>query len=123
MLETEFRCLEHPAFSYYARLQRVHRFVGTNFDRPIHLDDVARVAGCERTYFSRFFREKTGVTFTDWLSRFRVKKAVELLGEHNLSITELAGLVGYQDLRTFERSFKEIVGVTPVELKRRLRPS
>jgi len=110
------------SFAYYRRLNRLRQFVLEHLEEPIDLADAARVASLERTYFCRFFRHKVGVGFRQWLNEIRIQRAEELLSEHNLAITEVALAVGFRDLRTFERAFKRVAGVTPHAYKRRVRP-
>ncbi len=119
---TELTGVRKEAFSYYRRLDRVRRYVRTHIGEPITLAEVAGIAGLERTYFSDFFHAKTGVCFRDWLSSVRVGHATELLRARNLSVTEVAFRAGFGDLRTFERACKRWAGMTPIQLKQKLRP-
>ena len=63
------------------------------------------MAAMEKTYFSSFFHSKVGITFSNWLQYLRVAQAVKLLETGDYSITEVAFQVGFNDLRTFERTF------------------
>jgi AraC-like DNA-binding protein len=113
---------ERRIFSYYLPLQRVREYVEKNLSEPISLRAAASAAGLEEKYFSAFFHRKTGVCFRDWLAGCRVDRAIEILTEHDDTITSVAGSVGFQDLRTFERSFKRLTGLTPREFKRSVAP-
>lgn len=106
------------AFEYYTSLRKVHRYVADHYPEPLSLAKAARVAGVERTYFSTFFREKVGISFTAWLRHFRIKRAIRLMREHDLQISEVAFEVGFGDLRTFERAFKKCTGRTARDFKR-----
>jgi AraC-like DNA-binding protein len=111
------------AFRYYDRLERVRQYVITNLEKPLSLADIARVAGTERKYFSAFFGEKTGSRLSVWLHHVRLKAAKNLLRARNHTIADVAVLVGYRDLGTFERNFKRYVGMTPRDFKNHVRPS
>jgi AraC-like DNA-binding protein len=113
---------EARIFSYYLPLQRVREFVDRNLSEPIPLRTAARAAGLEEKYFSAFFHRKTGVCFRDWLAGRRVERAIEILKQRDDTITSVAASVGFQDLRTFERAFKRLTGVTPREFKRSVAP-
>jgi|GEM_PF-1195590 len=113
---------ERRIFSYYLPLQRVREFVERNLSEPISLRVAASAAGLEEKYFSAFFHRKTGVCFRDWLAGRRVDRAIEILTQHDDTITSVAASVGFQDLRTFERSFKRLTGLTPREFKRSVAP-
>ncbi len=90
-----------------------------HYAEPLSLEIVAGVAGLEKTYFSRFFHEKTGVCYREWLSWFRVARATDLINSRHLTVTEIAFAVGFQDLRTFERSFEKWTGECPRDAKKR----
>jgi AraC-like DNA-binding protein len=77
----------------------------------------------EKTYFSAFFREKIGVPFSQWLSRHRIERAVDLMKSRNYAISEVAARVGFQNLRTFERHFKRHTGQTPRDFERSVPPA
>ncbi len=94
--------VHHEAFSYYARLSPVLRFVTANVAMPISLTAAAKLAGLERKYFSAFFHSKVGATFTEWVRILRVSRAMELMRIHDNSIVRIAFAAGFQDVRTFE---------------------
>ncbi len=112
---------EH-AFQYYSRLTRVKKHVEQYYTEEISLENAAQIAAPEKTYFSKFFREKVGITFTLWLRQFRVEKAIEIIKTRKESIINIAFEVGFQDLRTFERAFKKHTNLTAGEFKRSILP-
>jgi two-component system response regulator YesN len=114
--------IQDSAFSYDLRLGRVKEYVDEHSNRAITRDEIAAVAGLEPSYFSRFFHERTGVRFTDWLTYIRITHAKTLLIAHDTPITQVALAVGYQDLRTFERAFHRFVGMTPTRFRKTARP-
>ncbi len=115
--------LNEEALQYYARLQRVQRFVEENYSEEISLDRAAGIAGMERTSFSRFFSSKVGVSFTQWLTKVRIAKARDLMKKSNYSISDITYAVGFSDLRTFGRAFKKLTDLTPLQFKKTVRPS
>lgn len=110
------------AFAYYPRLKRLKDHVDQHYDEELSLAVAARITGLEKKYFSTFFHEKTGVCFKDWLAHVRIARALEMLKAQDVSITRTAFAVGFQDLRTFERTFKRCTGMTPSAYKRKVRP-
>ncbi len=106
------------AFNYYPRLKRLHQYVDQSYSEPISLKKAAGIAALESSYFSSYFRAKVGITFTDWLRQVRIVKAMELMKASDFSITHIAYEVGFGDLRTFERAFKQHTGTTPREFKK-----
>ena len=116
------RGLNGEAFSYYARLTPVARFVEAHVSKPISLDDAAKLAGLEKKYFSSFFHSKVGTTFTEWVRIIRVNRAMELMRAQEDSIPRIAFAAGFRDVRTFERAFKRLVGLTPKVYRSSVRP-
>ncbi len=110
------------AFDYYPRLKRLREYVEQNYSEPIPLEKAASVVALESSYFSSYFRAKVGITFTDWLCRVRLKKAMELMKSSDFSITEIAYAVGFVDLGTCGRAFKRHTRMTPKEFKKSVRP-
>jgi len=109
--------VNYAAFQYYSRLQRVKKYVDECYSEEIPLAKAASIAATEKTYFSTFFRKKVGITFTDWLRRIRVAKAIEIMETRNQSICDIAFEVGFGDLRSFERAFKRYTNLTAREFK------
>ncbi len=101
------------AFEYYTRLQRVKQYVDDNLHGGISLQQAADQAGLEKKYFSTYFRAKTGLCFSVYLTRQRIRQAKRMLLQRDHSVTEVAFAVGYQDLTTFERAFKRCTEMTP----------
>ena len=114
--------INEKAFTYYGRLKKIRDFVNENYAEEIPLQKAAQIAAMERTYFSTFFRQKVGITFSEWLRLLRVSRAIEMISTSNYSISHVAFAVGFGDLRTFERAFKQYTGKTPSEFKRSQRP-
>ncbi len=109
--------VNYHAFQYYSRLTRVKKHVEQYYTEEISLENAAQISATEKTYFSAFFREKVGITFTEWLRQFRVEKAIEIIKTRNESIIDIAFEVGLGDLRTFERAFKKYTNLTAREFK------
>ena len=103
---------------YYPRLKRLHQYVEQSFSEHLPLEKAAQIAALESSYFSSYFRAKVGITFTDWLRQVRIRKAMKLMKASDFSITEVAFEVGFGDLRTFERAFKQYTRRTPREFKK-----
>ncbi len=110
------------AFDYYARLRRVKAYVEQCPGEDLSLSAAAEVAGLEAKYFSAYFRRKTGLCFSDWVARIRVAQAQAMMQARDYSVTEVAYSVGYKDVRTFQRAFKRLTGMTPRSFRARMRP-
>lgn len=88
-------------------------YIINNFNKSITLKDVADEVFLSQNYLSELFKKETGEGFYDFISKYRIRKAKEILITTNLKIYEVAQKVGYNDSITFGRAFKKITGRTP----------
>lgn len=86
--------------------------------KELSLKEVADAAGISRTYFSKMFKDTTGEKYWDYLSRYRIEKAKELLLNTNLGQARISEQVGYNSEFHFSRKFKEIVGTSPNKFRK-----
>ena len=89
------------------------------FARPLDIPSLARVAHVSPAHFSRQFRATFGETPHRYLQRRRVERAMELLRETALPVTEICFDVGFNSLGTFSRTFRQVVGESPSSYRAR----
>lgn len=111
------------ALSYYVSLRRVKEHVNQHSTEHFSLEKAAKVACLEARYFSKYFHQKVGVTFSCWRTLLRLAEAQKLILSADFSISHVAHAVGFEDIRSFERSFKKYTGLTPREFKKSAAPS
>jgi AraC-like DNA-binding protein len=104
---------EKPNIPVFARLQPSLRFVEEHFAGRIQAEHVARLCGLTRFAFSRAFRSAFGLTFRDYVVRFRIGEACKLLKDGTRSITDVTYAVGFNDSSYFARMFRRYAGVLP----------
>lgn len=80
---------------------------------------LARVSGVSEAHFARSFKEAFGVPPHRYLLTRRIERATQLLRETDLSITEIAFETGWSSLGTFGRTFRDVTGKSPGELRAR----
>lgn len=95
-------------------------YIIDNFNKNITLKDVADEVFLSQNYLSELFKKEIGEGFYDFLSKYRIKKAKEILITTNLRVYEVAQKVGYNDAITFGRAFKKITGMTPNNFRNNL---
>lgn len=95
------------------------RYMEAHLSEPITRDQVAQSVFLAPSYFSSLFKKVTGMTYSDYLVEIRISRARKLLRK-KLPIRDIAEAVGYQNLKYFNRIFKNKVGCLPSEYRRRL---
>ena len=78
---------------------------------------MADKAGISKDYFSRIFKNVTGMNYSKWLNTIRMEKAIELLLEKDMSLTQVAMLSGFHSISSFNRVFFEEKGMSPSEYR------
>jgi AraC family transcriptional regulator len=95
------------------RLQPVLDYIHSYLDRPLHLAELAAVAGMSQYHFCRLFKQSIGIAPYQYVLQQRMEKAKELLHQGKHKIAEISLLVGCTDQSRFTRQFKKHFGVTP----------
>ncbi|MDG0811619.1 response regulator [Cohnella rhizosphaerae] len=98
---------------------RVRDYVEAHYADPIRLEDMAQLAGFSENHFGQRFRQETGKSFSDHLTDVRIKEAVRLFRETELSTEEIASRVGYANPNYFVKVFKRATGQTISHFKGR----
>ncbi|NOV04199.1 response regulator transcription factor [Paenibacillus planticolens] len=94
------------------------KIVETKLGEPITLTSVADEVGLSSYYLSRLFREETGESFNDYVTRLRMEKAMQLLQNTQLKVYEVAEQVGIPSYRYFSQLFRNWTGVAPTDYKK-----
>lgn len=94
----------------------VKEYIKEHYAQEIHLSDLAIVMHLSSSYLSTKFKKEVGYSFTEYLVRFRMNKAKELLETGKISCKDVAEQVGYVDYVQFSKMFKKYIGVTPTYL-------
>ncbi len=88
-------------------------YVESHYHKDINLKVIAKALGYDYAYLSKAFIQWTGITFTEYLNHYRISNATHMLENTSYQIGEIAFKCGYNNFRTFNRNFKDIVGVSP----------
>jgi two-component system, response regulator YesN len=92
----------------------IHRNYG---NEKLSLQDLCRYVLMSKSYFSLVFKQYTGETFVEFLTRVRTEHAKTLLQHSTLKFYEIASKVGYADPNYFSLLFKKVTGMTPKEYR------
>ncbi len=93
------------------------------YAEPLDVPALARVARVSEAHFIRTFRATFGETPHRYLQRRRVERSMWLLCQSERSVTDICLDVGFVSLGTFSRTFRDIVGVSPIAYRRRNAPT
>jgi transcriptional regulator GlxA family with amidase domain len=88
-----------------------------NFDKPVALGEVAKLANMSEVAFSRFFKQRTGNTFIDSLTEIRLGHASRMLIDTTQSVAEIAYHCGFNNISNFNRIFRKKKGCTPRDFR------
>ena len=102
-------------------LIKITRYIEENYTSQISLQSLAIHFSLSKQYIMRLFREQFGVTVTHYINEIKLRKSLELLTFHSLSVSEVAYAVGFSSLYYFDRVFKKTYSLTPGEYQKRHR--
>jgi AraC-like DNA-binding protein len=105
-----------------ARLAELaERFLAAHLAEPLKLATIAAALAAGESTLRHAFKRATGRTIADRLEELRSVRAKELLRESGLTVTQIAGRVGYPTIYSFSRAFKRLTGMSPSEYSRSVR--
>lgn len=94
-------------------------FIHTNFERDISLGDIAKFVFLSPSYFTRAFKEETGMSPINYLLKIRIERAKELLTDTGLKISDIALNVGFSNQQRFNEMFKKFTCLTPLQYRKK----
>jgi len=101
------------------RINRVYEYVEQNYQKSIDIQAVADLANLTVPSFCRYFKKITHITYTDFVNEYRINQACRLLFE-NKPIADICFEVGFNNISHFNKTFKQLKGVSPREYKAKL---
>lgn len=113
---SDYQPLEHPGA---ALIEKARSYIDNHYADPdISLSQVAAQVLLSPAYFSAIFGREAGETFVEYLTRVRIRKAIDLLRSTSLTSSEIGYQIGYQNPRYFYSVFRKVVGQPPTEFRR-----
>lgn len=98
-------------------VKTVDDYIKSNYMHKLCVGDIAAELGLNSRYLSRLFKEQKSVTMQEYIIKYKIKKAQELLSS-GFNVAETARLVGYDDVFTFSKIFKIHSGTSPSKFKK-----
>lgn len=102
-------------------LRNVIAYCTEHYAEDLSLSMLEKKLHISKYYISHLFSDKLRLHFNDYVHSIRVYEACKLLREENVSITDIVGLVGFNSLRTFNRTFTNQIGLSPSEYRKKYR--
>lgn len=99
-----------PVENNYVKM--VSDFIKANYVYKLHVADIAETINLNSRYLSRIFKQEKGVTIQEYIIKYKIKKAQDLLSK-GFNVSETAKSVGYDDVFTFSKIFKKYIGISP----------
>ena len=99
------------------RVARVHQFIAEHFHEDIRLETLSDLVGMTPVGFSRFFRQRTGRTLSDYIIDQRIGYAARLLVDSTQTVAEICYDCGFNTLSNFNRLFRRRKGCSPKEFR------
>lgn len=101
-------------------IRKAVSFIQKSYRSPIRLSDAANAAGLSPTYFSMAFHDTMGITFSEYLTEYRLQMAERYLRSRALSIKQIAAVCGFSSYPYFVTVFKERFGFPPGSWRSRI---
>ncbi|MBD2868001.1 response regulator [Paenibacillus arenilitoris] len=98
--------------------EQIVRLIQERHHLPLTVEDIAKEVYLSPNYIRTIFKEKTGETILDYLTKFRMNRAAELLKDKSLKVREIAHNVGYENVSYFCSVFHKHRGSTPNEYRK-----
>ncbi|MGN7455741.1 helix-turn-helix transcriptional regulator [Paenibacillus pasadenensis] len=105
------------------RLGEIMTYIHAHYDKELSIDEFAARLNMSPGYFSRVFKEEIGEKYVDYIAKYRLEKAKELLLATDLRIDDIAEKVGYWGRNSFHRVFRKHEGITPSQYRDTARSS
>lgn len=100
------------------RMQHICAYVMAHYVHTISLDDIAEEIGMNRSAFCSYFKRCKGMTFSQFVTQYRLNTACELLKHSQKQVSEICFTVGFNDLPHFIRVFRKAMGISPTAYRK-----
>lgn len=100
-------------------IQEAASYIESKYASLKNVQSVADYVGLERSYFSKLFQDRTGISAAHFIAETRMSHAKRLLADTDYKISEISKMVGYDNYQSFERRFASIVQMSPSEFRKR----
>ena len=115
-----FGPLSTSAYREHARLvYDIYEYIGGHYSENLTTDSLSRLFLVSKTQLYNVFKEISGMTVSDYITEYRITRAKDFLINTDYSVEMIGQAVGYTNLSSFSRVFKEQAGCSPIQYRRR----
>lgn len=93
-------------------------YINENYSEDLSLEDASKMSMLSQAYFSFIFKQITGKTFVEYKNALRIAKAIDLMRDKSMSITDICYVVGFNDTAYFSKIFKKDTGISPSQYRK-----
>ncbi|HEM3695022.1 TPA: helix-turn-helix transcriptional regulator [Streptococcus suis] len=105
-------------YQKYQKLKELISYLQEHYSEKINIQQLAQRFGYSKNHFMSIFKHHTGSSCVDFILQLRLNKACEALLQSNLTISEIAHNVGFENLSNFNRQFKKRFNMTPKQYRK-----
>lgn len=99
------------------KMEYLLEYMEQHYSEALSLEEAAGIIDLSKYYFTRIFRQYTGQTFLDYLTRLRINASKEMLKNTAIPMSRISKSCGYASVSSFNRSFRRLCGCTPSEYR------
>lgn len=118
-MDTSIRIKYKSTLTLY---EKTLNFIEMNFSEHFTIDDIAKKLHVHSSHLMRVFKKESGTTISHYRNQRRIKEAKELLAHTNMSMTEIAVMIGFNNSQYFSKIFKQEAKITPKAFKQNMSP-
>jgi AraC-like DNA-binding protein len=100
------------------RLAVAKDFINSNYNKNVLLEDISACCCLSVNHLLRTFKEAYGISPYQYLIQLRINRAKQLLQSTNYPLSEIVGLIGFENTSSFIRLFKQLVKMTPAKFRK-----
>ncbi len=120
MYEVQWDKRSQSSNDYYGYIYKILSYVNDNYARPITTSELAEITGLSPDYMARKFKQALNMSPAEYVRRFRIARAMELLYTTDIPVAEVAEQTGFSDISLFSRVFKQAVGLPPAAYRKNI---
>jgi two-component system, response regulator YesN len=106
--------------NYSYLIRKAIEYIRFHLEQQLNLDIISEAIHSSTFELSRKFKKETGQSLTDYINKLRIKEALYMMENHNLSITDIAYMTGFNDVNYFTKVFKKYNKMTPSTYRKQL---